>query len=95
MHFQNIDFDIDIELFGNFDIDIGIDIEKNGEKIENLRSEKNTSASLTLSFGIDFSFFSPLSFDFVSWVLGSSFPFFLDFLIFSLFWVQNNLACFH
>ena len=30
MHFQNIDFDIDIEIFGNFDIDIGIDIEKNG-----------------------------------------------------------------
>ena len=31
MHFQNIDFDIDIELCGNFDIDIGIDIEKKGE----------------------------------------------------------------
>ena len=28
MHFQNIDFDIDIESFGSFDIDIGIDIEK-------------------------------------------------------------------
>ena len=93
MHFQNIDFDIDIELFGNFDIDIGIDIEKNGENIENLRSEKNTSASLTLSFGIDFSFF-PLSFDFVSWVLGSSFPFFLRlsnlFIILGL--IQNNFS---
>ena len=31
MHFQNIDFDIDIESFGSFDIDIGIDIEKKGE----------------------------------------------------------------
>ena len=31
MHFQNIDFDIDIESFGNFDIDIGIDIEKWGK----------------------------------------------------------------
>ena len=96
MHFQNIDFDIDIELFGNFDIDIGIDIEKNGENIENLRSEKNTSASLTLSFGIDFSLFSPLSFDFVSWVLGSSFPFFLRlsnlFTILGL--IQNNLVYF-
>ena len=39
MHFQNIDFDIDIEIFGNFDIDIGIDIEKNGGNIENLSSE--------------------------------------------------------
>ena len=66
MHFQNIDFDIDIELFGNFDIDIGIDIEKKGENIENFHSEKNPGASLTLSFGIDFSFFSPLSFDSVS-----------------------------
>ena len=28
MHLQNIDFDIDIESFRNFDIDIGIDIEK-------------------------------------------------------------------
>ena len=28
MHFQNIDFDIDIESLGSFDIDIGIDIEK-------------------------------------------------------------------
>ena len=27
MHFQNIDFDIDIESFGSFDIDIVIDIE--------------------------------------------------------------------
>ena len=64
MHFQNIDFDIDIEIFGNFDIDI--DIEKNGGNIENLSSEKNTSASLTLSFWLDFTFFSPLSFDIVS-----------------------------
>ena len=39
MHFQNIDFDIDIEIFGNFDIDIGIDIEKNGGNIKNLSSE--------------------------------------------------------
>ena len=29
MYFQNIDFYIDIESFGSFDIDIGIDIEKN------------------------------------------------------------------
>ena len=35
LQFQNIDFDIAIELFGNFDIDIGIDIEKNGVSIEN------------------------------------------------------------
>ena len=28
MHFQNIDFDIDIESFGSFDIDNAIDIEK-------------------------------------------------------------------
>ena len=107
MHFQNIDFDIDIEIFGNFDIDIeifgnfdidiGIDIEKNGENIENLSSEKNTSVSLTLSFWLDFSFFSPLSFDIVSWVLGSSFPFFLRlsslFIILGL--IQNNLVYFH
>ena len=39
MHFQNIDFDIDIESFGSFDIDIGIDIEKNGANIENLSSK--------------------------------------------------------
>ena len=32
MHFQNIDFDIDIEIFENFDIDIGIDIEKKWAK---------------------------------------------------------------
>ena len=44
------DFDIDIELFGSFDIDIGIDIEKNEENIDNLGSEKNTSAPLTLRF---------------------------------------------
>ena len=43
MHFQNIDFDIDIEIFGNFDIDIGIDIEKNGGNIENLSSENEAS----------------------------------------------------
>ena len=43
MHFQNIDFDIDIESFGSFDIDIGIDIEKNVENIENLSSEKEAS----------------------------------------------------
>ena len=40
MHFQNIDFDIDIEIFENFDIDIGIDIEKNVQNIENLSCEK-------------------------------------------------------
>ena len=85
MHFQNIDFDIDIEIFGNFDIDIGIDIEKNGENIENFRSEKTTSASLTLSFGIDFSFFSPLCFDFVTWVLVLPSHFFLDVQIFQYF----------
>ena len=76
MRFQNIDFDIDIEIFGNFDIDIGIDIEKNGGNIEKFSSEKNTSASLTLRFWLDFSFFSPSSFDIPSWVLGSCFPFF-------------------
>ena len=32
MHFQNIDFDIDIEIFENFDIDICIDIEKKWAK---------------------------------------------------------------
>ena len=73
MHFQNIDFDIDIELFGNFDIDIhGIDIEKGGN-IENFSSEKNTSASLTLRIWLDFSFFSPLSFDIPSWLIASHF----------------------
>jgi hypothetical protein len=35
-----------LNFFGNFDIDIGIDIEKNGENIENLSSEKNISDSL-------------------------------------------------
>ena len=54
MHLQNFDFDIDIEIFGNFDIDIGIDIEKNGGNIETFSSEKNTSASLTLQFWLDF-----------------------------------------
>ena len=34
MHFQNIDFDFDIEVFDNFDIDIGINIEKNGKILE-------------------------------------------------------------
>ena len=63
MHFQNIDFDIDIESFGNFDIDIGIDIEKNGVDIENLSSEREASASWTLSFLMDFLFFPPLSFE--------------------------------
>ena len=29
MHFQNIDFYIDIDSVRSFDIDIGIDIEKN------------------------------------------------------------------
>ena len=53
MHFQNIDFDIDIEIFGNFDIDIGIDIEKNGGNIENLSSENEASSSQTLSFLLD------------------------------------------
>ena len=54
MHFQNIDFDIDIEIFGNFDIDIGIDIEKNGGNIENLSSENEASSSQTLSFCLIF-----------------------------------------
>ena len=61
MHFQNIDFDIDIEIFGNFYIDIGIDIEKNGGNIENLSSENEASSSQTLSFLLDF-LFSPLKF---------------------------------
>ena len=61
MHFQNIDFDIDIGIFGNFDIDIGIDIEKNGENIENLSSENEASSSQTLSFCLIFYFF-PLKF---------------------------------
>ena len=66
MHFQNIDFDIDIESFGSFDIDIGIDIEKNEENIENLSGEKEASATWTLSFLLNFSFFSPLSLENVS-----------------------------
>ena len=66
MHFQNIDFDIDIESFGSFDIDIGIDIEKNEENIKNLSGEKEASATWTLSFLLDFLCFSPLSFDIVS-----------------------------
>ena len=50
---------------------------KKGGNIENFSSEKNTSASLTLRIWLDFSFFSPLSFDIPSsWVLGSCFPFF-------------------
>ena len=61
MHFQNIDFDIDIENFGSFDIDIGIDIEKNLENIENLSREKEASATWTISFLLDFLFF-PLEF---------------------------------
>ena len=36
MHFQNFDFDIDIEFFWNFDIDIGIDFEKKGEILKML-----------------------------------------------------------
>ena len=66
MHFWNIDYDIDIELFGNFDIDVGIDIEKNGGNIENLSSENEASSSQTLSFLLDFFYFSPLSFEIVS-----------------------------
>ena len=66
MHFQNIDFDIDIESFGSFDIDIGIDIEKNEENIENLSGEKEASAHLDLEFFAYFFFFSLLSFEIVS-----------------------------
>ena len=66
MHFQNIDFDIDIEIFGNFDIDIGIDIEKNGGNIENLSSENEASSSQTLSFLLDFFYFFHSSFEIVS-----------------------------
>ena len=74
MHFKNIDFDIDIEIFGTFDIDIGIDIEKNGVNIENLSNEREASASWTLSFLMDFLFFSPLSFEiFELWVLAHYF----------------------
>ena len=61
MHFQNIDFDIDIESFWSFDIDIGIDIEKNEENIENLSGEKEASATWTLSFCLFFILF-PLEF---------------------------------
>ena len=76
MHFQNIDFDIDIESFVSSDIadiDIGIDIEKNGVNIEILSSERGARASQTLSFLIDSFFFSPLSFD----IVFLSFGFFL------------------
>ena len=73
MHLKNIDFDIDIEIFGTFDIDIGIDIEKNGVNIEILSSERGARASQTLSFLIDSFFFSPLSFD----IVFLSFGFFL------------------
>ena len=60
MHFQNIDFDIDIEIFENFDIDIGI--EKNGQNIGNLSCEKERPPKL---FGLIF-YSSPLSFEIVS-----------------------------
>ena len=40
MHFQYIDFDIDIEVFENFDIDIGINIEKKWQNIGNFSCEK-------------------------------------------------------
>ena len=60
MHSQNIDFDIDIESFGSFDIDIGIDIEKNEENIENLSGEKEASATWTLSFLLIFFILFPL-----------------------------------
>ena len=75
MHFQNIDFDIDIEIFGNFDIDIGIDIEKHGGNIENLSTENEASSSQTLSFLLDFLFFfHPVLRLFLKfWVLPSSF----------------------
>ena len=66
MHFKNIDFDIDIEIFGTFDIDGGIDIGKNGVNIEILSSEREASASRTLSFLIDFLFISPISYEIVS-----------------------------
>ena len=62
MHFQNIDFDIDIEIFENFDIDIGIDIEKNGQNIGNLSCEKEKHSRL---FGLIF-YSSPLSFEIAS-----------------------------
>ena len=62
MHFQNIDFDIDIEIFENFDIDIGIDIEKNGQNIGNLGCEKERPPRL---FGLIF-YSSPLSFEIAS-----------------------------
>ena len=60
MHFQNIDFDIDIEIFENFDIDIGI--EKNGQNIGNLSCEKELVPRL---FGLIF-YSSPLSFEIFS-----------------------------
>jgi len=67
MHFQNIDFDIDFESFGSFDIDIGIDIEENEENIEKLSGEKLASVTKTLSFCIlFFSSFPLLSFEIVS-----------------------------
>ena len=56
MHLKNIDFDIDIEIFGTFDFDIGIDIEKNGVNIETLSSEREARASQT-EFFIDSFFF--------------------------------------
>ena len=92
--FQNIDFDIDIEIcisrililililnFLGFLILILLLILKKGGNIENFSSEKNTSSSLTLRFWLDFSFFSPSSFDIPSWVFGSCFPFFSFFRV--------------
>ena len=75
MHFQNIDFDIDIEIFGNFDIDIGIDIEKIGEilKIWVVRMRQVPPRPWVFCFIF---YFSPLSFEDVSWVLGSSSSFY-------------------
>ena len=75
MHLQNIDSDIDIELSGNFDIDIGIDIEKIGEKIENWVVRMRQVLSRPRVFCLIFNF-SPLSFEDVSWVLGSSSSFY-------------------
>ena len=77
LHFKNIDFDIDIEIFGTFDIDIGIDFEKNGVNIETLSSEREARASQTLSFLLILFSFPPWVLTLFSWVLGSS----------SLFWV--------
>ena len=73
MHFKNIDFDIDIEIFGTFDIDIGIDIEKNGVNIENLSSEREASASWTLGFLYFFIPFPLLRLFFEFWVLAHYF----------------------